>query len=45
MKSTLVVSSRKDYPVLKGFSSQLERLTVNECSMKKFDSRILQLKK
>ena len=45
MKSSLVVSTRKDYPVLKGFSSQLERLTVNDCAIKKLDSRILQLKK
>ena len=40
----LIIKSRKDYPVANGFPSSLESLTVNECSLIRFDTRIFSLK-
>ena len=44
LKTRLSISSRKDYPVTTGFPSALEVLHVQQCTLKKVDSRMLQLR-
>ncbi|XP_023932880.1 leucine-rich repeat protein 1 [Lingula anatina] len=43
-KTRMTILKRKDYPLTTGFPSSLEFLTINGCSLKKVDSRIIQLK-
>lgn len=40
-KKELTVNKRTDYPLIKPFPDKLQRLTVTNCSMKKFDRRIM----
>ncbi|XP_052270074.1 leucine-rich repeat protein 1-like isoform X2 [Dreissena polymorpha] len=43
-KTVLVITCKKDYPLTTNFPSSLETLQVHDCSMKKMDSRIFQLR-
>ena len=44
LKTTLTITSRRDYPLTTNFPSGLKTLTIHQCSLKKVDSRILQLR-
>lgn len=43
-RAKLSILCRADYPLKTGFPSSLETLTVNDCSLQKFDNRILKLR-
>lgn len=43
-QSSMVILSRKDYPLTKNFPMSLESLQVSECRMKRIDSRIVGLR-
>ena len=45
MKTKLNIANRRDYPIRDGFPSGLEVLSVNGCSLRKIDSRILLLRR
>jgi LRR-repeat protein 1 len=45
LKTRITISSRKDYPVTSGFPSCLETLTVQTCGLKRFDERMLALRR
>ena len=44
LKRRLIITSRKDYPITTGFPKSLDTLHVQQCNMKRIDSRILQLR-
>ena len=44
LKTKLTVTSKKDYPITSNFPSSLEYLMVTGCNLKRFDSRMLQLR-
>lgn len=43
-KKELIVIKRSDYPLTKPFPDKIQRLTVANCNMKKFDRRIMLLR-
>ncbi|CAH1791746.1 unnamed protein product [Owenia fusiformis] len=43
-KSRMTILSKKDYPLTSNFPSSLTYLAIQQCTLKKFDSRILNLK-
>ncbi|CAD5119816.1 DgyrCDS8400 [Dimorphilus gyrociliatus] len=44
LQSSLSITDKKNYPIIKNFPSQLEKLEVS-CDLKKIDNRIFQLKR
>ncbi|XP_076442973.1 leucine-rich repeat protein 1-like [Babylonia areolata] len=44
LQTTMVVTSRREYPLTTSFPSALHNLTVNGCAMKRLDPRILDLR-
>lgn len=44
LKTRLTITCRKDYPITSNFPSSLENLSVIGCNLKRFDSRMLQLR-
>ncbi|KAK7103363.1 leucine-rich repeat protein 1-like [Littorina saxatilis] len=44
LQTSMVITSRKDYPLTTTFPSALQNLTVNGCKMKRLDPRILDLR-
>jgi len=42
-KKELIVNRRTDYPLIKPFPDKIQKLTISNCNMKKFDRRILAL--
>ena len=45
LKTKLTINNRKDYPVTSGFPPHLESLFVMSCGLKRFDSRMLALRR
>ncbi|XP_063958553.1 leucine-rich repeat protein 1-like [Lytechinus pictus] len=43
-KTNVVIHQRRDYPISTGFPQKMESLQVNDCGLKKVDSRILKAK-
>ncbi|WAR19640.1 LLR1-like protein [Mya arenaria] len=43
-KTVMVITTKKNYPLTTNFPSTLETLQVNDCNMRRIDSRIFQLR-
>ncbi len=44
LKTRMSIKTKSEYPITKGFSSSLEYLQITNCHLRKFDSRILEIR-
>ncbi|XP_026692033.2 leucine-rich repeat protein 1-like [Ciona intestinalis] len=44
VKTKMIITAQKDYPVTSSFPSSLERLSVNTCNLARVDGRVMKLK-
>lgn len=44
LKKKMTITSRRDYPITTNFPNAIETLIIQQCSLKRIDSRILQLR-